>query len=80
MREQNVTIGRHSENDFQLNDDTVHRHHAVFHMSPDKQPVITDLDTENGVVVNGQRISKTELHSGDVIEFGEAKFRFVSQQ
>ena len=80
IREQNVTIGRHSENDFQLDDDTVHRHHAVFHMSPDKQPVITDLDTENGVVVNGQRVSKTELHSGDVIELGEAKFRFIAHE
>lgn len=76
INEQNVTIGRHSENDFQLDDETVHRHHAVFHMSPDKRPVIADLDTVNGVMVNGQRVSKTELNSGDLIELGEAKFRF----
>ncbi|WP_417691166.1 FHA domain-containing protein [Roseibium sp.] len=75
--EQNVTIGRHSENDFRLEDETVHRHHAVFHISPEKRPVITDLDTVNGVVVNGQRIEKIELSSGDIIELGDARFRFV---
>ncbi|NVK33436.1 MAG: FHA domain-containing protein [Rhodobacteraceae bacterium] len=78
INEQNVTIGRHSENDFQLDDETVHRHHAVFHISPENRPVITDLDTVNGVMVNGQRISKIELNVGDLIELGEAKFRFFS--
>ena len=77
IREQNVTIGRHSENDFQLDDETVHRHHAVFHISPDGHPVITDLDTVNGVTVNGERVSKAELKSGDVVALGEAQFRFV---
>lgn len=76
IREQNVTIGRHSENDFQLDDETVHRHHAVFHMSPEKRPVITDLDTVNGIVVNGKRVAKIELSPGDIIELGEARFKF----
>lgn len=78
IREQNVTIGRHSESDFRLNDDTVHRHHAVFHISPDGHPVIADLDTVNGVVVNGERISKVELKPGDIIELGEVRLRFLA--
>ncbi|PLK69209.1 hypothetical protein C0V73_20765 [Rhizobium sp. TH135] len=78
IRERNITIGRHSENDFQLEDDSVHRHHAVFHILPGQSPVITDLDTVNGVVVNGQRVAKAELLSGDVISLGETSFRFVA--
>ncbi len=78
IKERNITIGRHSENDFQLEDDSVHRHHAVFHILPGQSPVITDLDTVNGVVVNGQRVAKAELLSGDVISLGETSFRFVA--
>jgi hypothetical protein len=78
IREQNVTIGRHSENDFQLDGDSVHRHHAVFHISPDNKPVITDLGTANGIVVNGKPVSKAELKTGDVIEFGETRIRFIA--
>jgi hypothetical protein len=78
IKERNITIGRHSENDFQLEDDSVHRHHAVFHMLPGQSPIITDLDTVNGVVVNGQRVAKAELRSGDVISLGETSFRFVA--
>ncbi|MBT9373314.1 FHA domain-containing protein [Rhizobium sp. CSW-27] len=77
IREQNVTIGRHSESDFRLENDSVHRHHAIFHISPDKRPVITDLDTVNGVLVNGKRVAKSELQSGDVIAFGDVRVRFV---
>ena len=78
IRERNVTIGRHSENDFQIDDDSVHRHHAVFHMLPGQSPVITDLDTVNGVIVNGNKVDKAELVSGDVIELGETRFRFLA--
>ena len=80
IKERNVTIGRHSENDFRLEDDSVHRHHAVFHILPGQSPVITDLDTVNGVVVNGQRVAKAEVFSGDVISLGEASFRFVATE
>ncbi len=77
IREQSVSIGRHSENEFQLNNDSVHRHHAHFHFSPDNEPTITDLDTANGVHVNGKKITNVELKSGDLIELGEVRFRYM---
>ena len=77
ITKRSIEIGRHSENDFRLNNDSVHRHHANFHFSPDDKPMIVDLDTVNGVVVNGTRISKQELNSGDLIELGEVRFRYL---
>ncbi|MEM8750010.1 MAG: FHA domain-containing protein [Pseudomonadota bacterium] len=74
-----IEIGRHTENDFRLNNDSVHRHHAHFHFSPDGKPLITDLDTVNGVVVNGTRVVKQELKHGDLIELGEVRFRYMAE-
>lgn len=75
-----ITIGRHSDNDFRLNNDSVHRHHAHVAILADDVVMITDLDTANGVVVNGERISKIELKDGDLIELGEVRFRYQFQQ
>ena len=73
--DRSIRIGRHSDNDFQLNNDSVHRHHALFQFLPDMSAVISDLDTVNGVSVNGARVSKIELTSGDLIQLGEVRFR-----
>lgn len=76
---QSVSIGRHSDNDIQLSNDSVHRHHAHFHVSPQGTPTIHDLNTTNGVYINGEKNDKAELKSGDVLEFGEVRLRFVSE-
>ena len=73
-----ISIGRHSDNDFVLSNDSVHRHHAHFHISPDGVPTINDLDTTNGVMVNGSRVDRADLQSGDLIELGEVRLRFVA--
>lgn len=76
---QSVSIGRHTDNDIQLSNDSVHRHHAHFHVSPQGTPTIHDLNTTNGVYINGEKKDKAELKSGDVVEFGEVRLRFVSE-
>lgn len=78
IREMSVQIGRHSECDFRLNNDSVHRHHAHFHFTPEMEPTITDLDTVNGVLVNGERTNSSKLNSGDLIQLGEVRFRYYS--
>lgn len=78
IREMSVQIGRHSECDFRLNNDSVHRHHAHFHFNPEMEPTITDLDTVNGVLVNGERTNSSKLNSGDLIQLGEVRFRYYS--
>ena len=75
-----MSIGRHSDNDMQLSNDTVHRHHAHFFISPDGEATIKDLDTTNGVYLNGERINSATLTSGSMIELGEVRLRYVSTQ
>ncbi len=73
-----VRIGRHEENDIRLASKTVHRYHAVVHLTPDRHYVLTDLSGAdgNGVVVNGERVEQATLQPDDVIELGEVKLRF----
>lgn len=73
-----IRIGRHGDNDIQLASPTVHRHHAVLHVTPQQKFVLTDLSGPegNGVWVNGARAEHTELKPGDEIELGDVRMRF----
>ena len=75
-----LRIGRETDNDICLEDITVHRYHAAIHRTEDAEIVITDLSSAdgNGVVVNGRAVAEARLTSGDVIELGEVKLRFLS--
>jgi hypothetical protein len=73
---QSVSIGRHSDNDIQLLNDSVHRHHAHLRISPTGDAVIRDLDTKNGVIVNGSRVASKQLAPGDLVELGEVRMRY----
>jgi FHA domain len=74
----NVRIGRHKDNDIILQNKTVHRQHAVLHMTPDKRFSINDLGGENGTMVNGQKCNQRDLSDGDMIELGEVRLRFFA--
>ena len=75
-----MSIGRHSDNDMQLTNDSVHRHHAHFFISPDGEATIKDLDTTNGIYLNGERVSSATLTSGAMVELGEVRLRYISTQ
>lgn len=73
----NVRIGRHRDNDVCLQNDSISRRHAVLHYNADhKRFAITDLGTQNGVLVNNVRQKSHELNDGDLIELGEVRLRF----
>lgn len=75
---QSASIGRHSDNDIRLINDSVHRYHADVHVAPDGQAALSDRHTKNGVLVNGERITKVTLSTGDLVELGEVRLRFIS--
>ncbi|MEQ1615856.1 MAG: FHA domain-containing protein [Hyphomicrobiaceae bacterium] len=76
-----LSIGRENDNDLQLDDATVHRHHAVLHRTPEAQFVIRDLSGQagNGVTVNGRRVDQVALRDGDQIGIGVVKLRFEAE-
>jgi chromosome segregation ATPase len=71
-----TTIGRTPDNDLQIDASFISRHHAVL-LITGQQTVIEDLNSTNGVLVNGQRTSRGILNDGDQVMIGKARFRFV---
>jgi pSer/pThr/pTyr-binding forkhead associated (FHA) protein len=70
-------LGRTPENDIVLNHKSISRHHAKI-VHEGSRYVILDLESANGVRVGGAEVERTELQSGDVIELGEVRLRFLS--
>jgi ABC transport system ATP-binding/permease protein len=70
-------IGRTPENDIVLNHKSISRHHAKI-LRDGNRYTILDLESANGVRVGGVERDKAELKSGDVLELGEVRLRFLS--
>ena len=64
-----VVIGRAVECDVAVDDPLVTRRHARVLVS-DLGAALEDLDSSNGVYVNGVRRQVTSVHPGDVIQLG----------
>jgi adenylate cyclase len=64
-----VVIGRSSSCDVALPDESVSRHHAEFLRSPEGW-TIRDLESRNGIEVNGARVSQRLLKDGDLLKIG----------
>jgi len=65
-----LTIGRAADNGLTLEDGRVSRHHARLR-ARHGMLVLTDLDSTNGVRVNGVRVAEVALGVGDRIEIGD---------
>jgi type II secretory pathway predicted ATPase ExeA len=63
-------IGRTPDNDLQVDSKFVSRHHAQVVTSPDGSCVLEDLNSTNGVFLNGKRVRRHKLTQGDVIKIG----------
>jgi adenylate cyclase len=70
-----IHIGRAASNDITLPHSSISRSHALLESSHDAW-VVTDQHSANGVLVNGVRVDRAELNSGDVIGLGDIKLRF----
>jgi pSer/pThr/pTyr-binding forkhead associated (FHA) protein len=71
-----VVIGRTEENDVVVNHRSISRHHAKIVREGDRYTIV-DLQSANGVRVNGEDYERIDLHPGDVVELGHVKLRFV---
>jgi DNA-binding NtrC family response regulator len=67
-----MTIGKASDNDLVLTDDTVSRHHCE--LSRTGQGIqVTDLGSTNGTKVDGIRVQEAILPHGSVLKVGEVE-------
>ena len=73
-----MIIGRTDENDIVINHRSISRNHAKLVREPETgRYTISDLQSSNGVRVNGQDYGKVELRRGDVVDLGHVRLRFV---
>jgi two-component system alkaline phosphatase synthesis response regulator PhoP len=73
-----LTVGREEDNDIQLSDPSVSKHHAVVRLVKGR-PVIEDLESRNGTFINNERIRKSLLRPGDKITLGNSTIRFIEE-
>jgi len=76
-RDRELVVGRTSEVDLLILDDKVSRKHAKI-STRDGQIVIEDMESRNGVFVNGQRVRRAELADGDEILIGSSTIKLVA--
>jgi len=73
---QGIVLGRQVDCGIMLDDPIASRHHARLDYSEGIW-YVTDLNSKNGTHVNGERIIRIELHSGDKIQIGQTTLMFL---
>ncbi|MEM1071184.1 MAG: FHA domain-containing protein, partial [Planctomycetota bacterium] len=63
-------IGRETSSDIQLIDSEASRSHAEIRVAQDGKCELFDLGSSNGTQINGEKVQRKVLHSGDRIEIG----------
>jgi pSer/pThr/pTyr-binding forkhead associated (FHA) protein len=71
-----VTIGRGRFNDIQIRTRCVSRSHARI-MTNDSDAIIEDMNSKNGITVNGHSVQLRQLRNGDIVEVDKILFKFV---
>jgi predicted component of type VI protein secretion system len=72
-----ITIGRDADNDVCIQDKTVSSHHAKI-VTVFNATYVEDGGSTNGTYVNGKRINRHTLRTGDVIAIGNHQILFES--
>jgi diguanylate cyclase (GGDEF)-like protein len=76
LPKEDVVIGREEGCDLVLQDSDVSRRHACVEFG-DGQYSIRDLGSTNGTLVNGRKVSKAALASGDLVRVGKVILKFL---
>jgi pSer/pThr/pTyr-binding forkhead associated (FHA) protein len=74
-----LVIGRTPENDIIIEHKSISRHHARI-VREGNQYYAVDLESANGVRVNGAEHDRVLLRPGDEIELGQVQLRFVTEE
>jgi hypothetical protein len=78
VKQRRVVIGRSRDCDIQLADANVSRRHAELRQEGASYWIV-DLGSTNGLEVNGKRVKRAKLQSGDTITLGSTELRFARE-
>jgi pSer/pThr/pTyr-binding forkhead associated (FHA) protein len=74
-----LVVGRDPACDItETKDPLLSRRHAAF-TGDARAVVVRDLDSRNGILVNGAKTKEATLQSGDVVQIGHLQVRFVDE-
>ena len=74
-----TTIGRDADNTITIPDPTISRNHAKLSFQKGYWAV-EDLQSANGIMVNGSRVERLILKSGDTFHLGDILFSFIERE
>jgi chromosome segregation ATPase len=71
-------IGRAPGCELHIDSSSVSRHHALI-LAGTREAIIEDLNSTNGVILNGRKVTRQVLNDGDILTLGEIQFRYVAK-
>ncbi len=74
-----VTLGRGPGVELAFDDDAMSREHAALQIGADGFELV-DLDSTNGVQLNGRAVSKAPLKHGDKFQLGDHVFQYLLEE
>ncbi len=75
-----AVLGRSTDADCPIPDPNVSRRHAELRQRSSGAWEIVDLNSTNGVKVNGRRVTSSRLQDGDKVTIGTTTFRFGTER
>jgi hypothetical protein len=79
VEKRRFVLGRSRECDIQVEDANVSRRHAELRQEGTAYWIV-DLDSTNGIEVNGRRVQRAKLEPGDSFTVGETKVTFSTER
>jgi diguanylate cyclase (GGDEF)-like protein len=70
-----IMVGRDEAAELRLQDRAVSGRHAIINCMKDNSLMVIDLGSTNGTYVNGQRVERAQVRSGDYLEIGDVALR-----
>jgi hypothetical protein len=74
-----IVLGRSRECDIQVEDPNVSRRHAELRQEGASYWIV-DLESTNGIEVNGRRVQRAKLDSGDTFTVGSTEITFTTER
>lgn len=79
LNKERMTVGRKPHNDIAIDNLAVSGEHAAI-VTILNDSFLEDLDSTNGVMVNGAPVKKHFLQNNDVVEIGKYKLKYMNEQ
>ena len=73
------TMGRAKRSDFIVENFLLSRAHCRFTLSSSNELLVEDLESTNGTFVNGKKVQRWKLASGDRVKVGRVEFEVSAE-